>query len=65
MCPALRIDANTDVLSTLHAGVLRWCVDHAVRKADPVALTALAMYHEPRSSFLSALLSEHLLSLFC
>jgi hypothetical protein len=65
MCPALRIDATSDVLATLSGELLRRCVDHAVRAANPVTLTALALYHEPRASFLSALLSVHLPALFC
>ena len=42
---------------------LTWCVVQAVRWVQPMTLMAMAVYHEPRAAFVSALIAEPLSSL--
>jgi hypothetical protein len=61
--PAMRTalhPAVAGLLPALHARLLRWCAGNAWRLANPVTFTAIALYHEPRSAFLGALLGQPL-----
>jgi hypothetical protein len=44
---------------------LTWCVVHAVQAVRPMTLMVMALYHEPRAAFVSALVAKPLSSLFC
>jgi len=44
---------------------LTWCLVRAVQAVQPMTLMAIALYHEPRAAFVSALVAQPLSSLVC
>jgi len=55
---ARAVAARGERLPACRAELVTWCLLQAARVLQPMTLMAMALYHEPRAAFLSALLAD-------